>query len=133
MADLLQKLFGPKHKHSSSDGGKMADGEGYTKQQSEFCEFFCGGGGRGGGGDNFCCICFGFVCLGSPSVVVGVLRFTCVTLPFNKSDPFNFFSLSCLKIDFIVFNHLYGSILCDVGCLEFLEKLNKLSDVIFNC
>lgn len=41
MADLLQKLFGPKHKHSSSDGGKMADGEGYTKQQSEFCEFFC--------------------------------------------------------------------------------------------
>nr|KAG5701185.1 hypothetical protein BaRGS_023294 [Batillaria attramentaria] len=39
MADIIHKLFGPKHgKHSSTEGAssKSTDGEGYTKQQHEF-------------------------------------------------------------------------------------------------
>ena len=41
MAEIIHKLFGPKHsKHGDDKGsGKGSDGEGYTKQQHDFCEY----------------------------------------------------------------------------------------------
>ncbi|XP_076463302.1 cAMP-dependent protein kinase catalytic subunit beta isoform X2 [Babylonia areolata] len=41
MADIIHKLFGPKHgKHGEEKGGKGSDGEGYTKHQADFFKEF---------------------------------------------------------------------------------------------
>jgi len=43
MADIIHKIFGQKHghHHNKHDSSKQsAEGEGYTKQQHEFCKYY---------------------------------------------------------------------------------------------